>query len=445
MGKGLHFRLLLLLGLLMAPAAHSPAHAGSESKATARSPVFLETSVDNSTPYVGQEVLVTYSLLFSDIAPRISDMGEPAHAGLWVQERTPEGYIQSAPATVNGKSFRRAVVKQLRIVPMQSGPLSVTNYRLRCLLPQSTAISLDNPKEIETVITAPNAIITARALPAPVPVTFSGAVGSFSVTVSPERVQAHAGELLTILVTIGGKGNLRSFPHVTVTVPDGFRQEYAAKPVAEQSPAGPTSQTVSSSLILTPEKSGTFRFSPVQLTVFDPWTGRYNTLTSKEITVTVVPAIVNEKANTPAETPMPPSGKSDTGKKAIMVIMAVASVAIIAAMFILGRRRRRNRKKATVEQPFPADLLSAESLRRRIYDALRQIGIPNPAGLTASQLREALSECKVQQSGTLELIELLKIIDQAIYTPGKTSSETLDSLKNRTATVLDELLKRSTP
>jgi hypothetical protein len=449
MSKGLHFRLLLLLlSLLMAPVPHSPAVAMSEAVAADRSSLFLETSLDNTRPYVGQEILLTYTLFFSDIAPRISDLGEPGHAGLWVQELTPEGYIQSSPATVNGRSFRRAVVKQLRIVPMQGGPLSVSGYHLRCLLPQNSGMSTENPKENETIIEAPNAFITARALPAPAPKTFSGAVGSFSVNVSPLEFRIHAGEPMTLLITVGGRGNLRSFPPVSVTLPDGFREERAGSPAVQKAPAGKTAPSVSSRLILIPEKTGTFRFSPVQMTMFDPWKEHYETVTSGEITVTVLPAIVNDKAKTAAATQMLPSGKSDIGEKAIMVIMAVAAVAIIAVMFILGGRKRKNGKRRSSgqlssEQPHQSDLLSAESLRRRIYDALRQIGIPNPAGLTVSQLEKDLARCRVKPSGALATLELLKMIDRAIYTPGKTSDETLETLNRKTATVLDDIMNRS--
>ncbi|WP_164114735.1 protein BatD [Serratia marcescens] len=46
------------------------------------------------------------------------------------------------------------------------------------------------------IVTAPTAIIQARALPKPAPADFSGAVGHFTLSVSPENSTVHAGEPL---------------------------------------------------------------------------------------------------------------------------------------------------------------------------------------------------------------------------------------------------------
>ena len=59
---------------------------------------FLASSINNSHPFVGQEVLLTYRLYFQDTAPKISYEVTPSLQGLWAKETGSERFIKSIPA-----------------------------------------------------------------------------------------------------------------------------------------------------------------------------------------------------------------------------------------------------------------------------------------------------------------------------------------------------------
>ncbi len=435
---------LLLVSLCWTAAAQAKTGGNASPKDT----LFIDANIDNRNPYVGQEVVLTYSLYFRSVAPRIADSGKADHPGLWVQEVTPEGYIRSTPSTIGGMDLRKAVVKQFKLIPMQTGKLSVSNYRLRCFMPASTGVGTENRKDIETIIAAPTATIDARPLPKSAPAGFSGAVGDFTLTLSSDKFRVHVGEPLTLSVKISGKGNLNAFPQVALTFPAGFRPMETGVPTVTQEDARHAEEAVSSRISLNPELPGTFRFTPVRLTSFNPWKGRYETISSGEITVTVLPGAKTSSQTVPDSLSAARPERANWIPPTAMIFMSVAVLALIAALFVFGARRGRAPaapQEKTPEPPArPASPASgsAEALRKRVYSALRKAGVPSPAGLTSQQLSNALEGLDVEPACAKALLELIKMIDQAVYTPGNTSKDELEALNRKTDKVLESLSRK---
>lgn len=452
----LRFWLLPLMLALLASNARA-ANTGTPSG----SKLFIESSLDNAKPWVGQEVRLTWTLFFSGTAPQIEDKSQPEHPGIWAREITPENYIDSTPVSKNGVLFRKAVIKQLRLVPLQSGKLAVTNYRLRCLVPQSGEASLDSRNDVESILTAPPALLQARALPKPAPADFSGAVGRFALTVSPENSTVQAGEPLTLSITISGKGNLDTPPPLTVMLPEGLRREASATPSAAPSAKGAAS-SISTRLTLVAAKEGAFRFVPVKLTAFDPETSRYETIASNAIVINVVAgqAATSAPPQPPLSAVMPPAADTDPLDAVIRPIIVSMAVAVLALIFGLHLRYIERHKRAGVQQktseaanpsrpaatsapatPAKADRKSPRSLRNELYEALKKAGVRNPAGLTSKELAKQLKDQRVKEQTISEITELLSAIDHALYAPGEASPEKLETMNRNAARIIAELLK----
>ncbi len=441
------FRLLsLLLTLRFLLPAHRAADAST--RTATRDTVFIGAEIDNRRPYVGQEALLTYSLYFSGIAPRIADTGKAEHPGIWVREVTPEGYIASTPATVGGRTYRKALIKQLRVVPMQSGRLSISNYRLRCLLPPpGDGITADSGKEIENIVTAPTTRLVARPLPRPEPPGFSGAVGEFSLSLPSDRYEGHPGIPLTITVRLDGKGSLKAFPTVEVVVPDGFSKEAPAATTAVEGKGRAPDEAVATNIVITPDRPGTFRFTPVRLTTFNPRSGRYETLSTREITLHVLPGAPQAAASPPQS---PTKGTTDNTSllsRAAIVAMALGAVALISVLVLLASSRRTPLPSAALRESRPERRkhahTSPESVRKELYDALRHLGITKPAGKTSSELKKALAARNVDDAAAQALAELLQQVEQAMYTPGKTSAERLRDLERNASEVIASISKHA--
>ena len=73
----------LLPLMLMLPASNARA---ANSGTPSGSKLYIESSLDNANPWVGQQVRLTYTLFFSGTAPQIEDKSQPEHPGIWARE-----------------------------------------------------------------------------------------------------------------------------------------------------------------------------------------------------------------------------------------------------------------------------------------------------------------------------------------------------------------------
>jgi hypothetical protein len=442
-----HFRYIVAVLILLLSA---PLRSGATAVAVSdslRGKFYLDAAVNNRTPYVGEEVLLTYTLFFSGMAPKIADTGKQEHAGLWVQEFTPEGYIRSTPAEGKDAGYRKAVVKQMKVVPMQAGRLLISGYRLRCILPLNNRISFENQRDVEYIITGPEVPLEVRPLPDPVPEQFIGAVGRFSVTASPERSRLHVGEPLTLTITISGKGNLKTLPPAAIRMPEGFRQDSPDVSTVLQNRAGNDHEAVSTSVILIPERQGTYRFSPVSLLYFNPAGRSYESASAREITVEVLPAAaavdrIPEKP--PATASENPSDRLPTG----MIMLLVTFLLLVLTLYVIGRRQRSRKTPSAVSGEHQALFRSSgnerspEALRQQLFRALRQNGVQNPESMTGEQLKKALTERNVTDETAGSLLQLLKAIDRLIYSPGTPPAETIEPLYQKAAAIIDAIAEK---
>ena len=81
-----------------------PAIAGAAVNRTGK--LFIGATINNSLPYIGQEVFLTYTLYFKEVAPKISNETAPLLKGVWTKETVPERFIKSSPTSIQGELFR---------------------------------------------------------------------------------------------------------------------------------------------------------------------------------------------------------------------------------------------------------------------------------------------------------------------------------------------------
>ena len=71
---------------------------------------FLGSSISSTSPFVGQEILLTYTLYFRNAAPKISSETNPSLQGLWAKESVPDRFIKSIPTIIQGEHFRSCLL-----------------------------------------------------------------------------------------------------------------------------------------------------------------------------------------------------------------------------------------------------------------------------------------------------------------------------------------------
>lgn len=149
-------------------------------------------------------------------------------------------------------------------------------------------------------ITSQPAKLVVRPLPVPAPAGFSGAVGKFTLESQVVPAKAAVGEPVTWTLTLDGTGN---WPDIAGLPPRAVSKDF--RPITPQAKrvnknGALFDATLSEDVVLIPTRAGTYTLGPVSFTVFDPSSGRYETLTTKPFTVVVAPAAGQPASQAPA-------------------------------------------------------------------------------------------------------------------------------------------------
>ena len=426
MRRGVVRTLYRALCILVIAFTAVPAIAGAAVNRTGK--LFIGATINNSLPYIGQEVFLTYTLYFKEVAPKISNETAPLLKGVWTKETVPERFIKSSPTSIQGELFRYAVVKQFKLVPLQSGKITVSGYSILCSLPQDHDASGGQERaETHERITAPDVVLSVRALPEPVPAGFAGAIGTFRQEFAADKLKLKVGEPLSLKLVLTGTGSLLTLKQPDIHLPESFRQNPPEIISSLSANSVPSTGTITATITAWPQSAGEYEIASLRTVTFNPETRQYSTLFSKPISITVAPAsegITNKTA---------PRSSVPEKKPLISPLLIVTAVALLFLMArattILIRRKQMNPEKAKGQTGSDT---SPASLKLELFLLLENAGIKSPGGLTRVELKNALLKLGLPDDVQAELPAVLDSLDRILYCPtGKKDAATPDSITER--------------
>jgi hypothetical protein len=416
MAKGLaRYRLFLML--VIAAVHCTPIFAGT-SEIQENKP-FLASSISNTHPFVGQEVLLTYKLYFRDAAPKISYELTPSFQGLWAREAGSERFIKSIQTTIQGKQFRSAIVKQFRLVPVQSGRITISGYSMLCTLPQESVPN--NGKERPDTrlrLTAPAIAISAQALPEPVPEKLSGAVGIFSIDLLADKQKLRIGESLSLKLILTGTGSLLTLELPTLKLPESFRYNPPERTTTLTKESETSSGAITSTILAWPQSEGDFQIPAATLVVFNPDTKQFSIIQSKPLSITVAPAVQSTRASSGEH--IDTSTEKQSSENLFFPTVAIALLLLMSgAAIVLVRKKRltdttKTGIESTAEHP-PESRTSAKTMQQQLFSLLEEAGIKSPGGMTRKELQTALQKIKIPDETRSELPAVLDSLDKILY------------------------------
>ncbi len=443
MAKGFALNRYCALFWLIIASLSAPAIAGASGNLDKP---FLISSISSTSPFVGQEILLTYTLYFKNVAPKISSETNPSLQGLWAKESVPDHFIKSIPTTIKGESFRSAIVKQFRLVPIQSGTIKVSGYNMQCVLPQQQVTTNGNElPDTRVKITAPEIIISAHALPEPVQEGFSGAVGNFSLNVLADKQNLRIGEPLSVKLTLTGTGSLLTLELPALHLPESFQQNPPERTTILNKESVLSSGSITSTIIAWPQLEGDFHIPSLRFVVFNPETRQYSTLLSKPFDITVSGAM--QGAMTNEKKPSDPSPGIKKTFPSLLTNTAIIIILLLCGVAIVITRKKQLQKRAlaqldSAEMIRPDSSNSAGKMKQQLFTVLEEAGIKSPGGLTRRELKQALLEIKSTDETRKELTTLLDALDMIIYCPaGKKEAEIPEGIAARVNVLLNELKK----
>ena len=261
-----------------------------------------------ATVWAGEVFPLTYTLdvvrrNFSQLSPTIDWNPAPLITEEWTKPEATE-------TVVNGES-RFSIAYKSRALANAPGVFTLSHAtQLVNLQTGSIGFGIFQTPRVEQVNVESNQPrLTVRALPAPAPPGFSGAVGDFKLVSKIVPETAAVGEPVTWTLELSGTGN---WPDIAGLPPRDVSNDFqVVQPKAKRTPAEGKlfDVTLAEDVVLVPTKAGAYTLGPIAFVYFDPKSGSYKTITAPRtklgITAPNMPKLFNA-APSAAESATPP-------------------------------------------------------------------------------------------------------------------------------------------
>lgn len=231
---------------------------------------YLEASVDNLAPYLGEQVLYIFRF-YRAIEPlgRINPDILPDFVGFW---NSNEFQRVTSLAEVNGRTYQ--VITQFQpIFPTTTGELTI----------EPAQLEMGNLTLVSEAVT-----LNVRPLPEPAPDNFSGAVGQFEILAAAEPTNVEVGESVMLRAMVRGAGNIDTLPEPTLPELEGWRNFENQSGVSKEFSNNVIQGARTYERFLIPSEPGNVLLPAIEYVYFNPQTEQYETSVTDAFALTVV-------------------------------------------------------------------------------------------------------------------------------------------------------------
>lgn len=422
--------------------------------------IYLVADISKSNPYLNEPITVVYKLYFS-YSIGISnwrELNKPKYNDFWSQNIDIK-QLKAEEGMFKGERYRYVVLRKTVLYPQKSGKLEIEPLSLDidCQVPSNRRNFWGQPIMVEDSkrVSAGSKIINVRALPeSGKPDDFSGAVGQFDFKANPSKTTLKNGESLDLTLSVIGKGNLKLFSLPKPVVPTALEMY---DPVHEENVSTPlTGMTgrITDKYTIIPQYKGSYQIKPLSFSYFDLASGRYKTITSQPITITVLdgPSVASGAKSNPSEvvknkvevaksfafikpkTALKSMEKEDfLGSGLFYSLLALPFLAI--PLLIVGRRRKQAidndvvgnkiRKSNALAKKYLSEAKKHLGQKEPFYIALEKalhnflkakLNIET-SDMSKEKIREILTERNAQPETITEFLSLTENCEFARYAP----------------------------
>lgn len=414
---------------------------------------YVEASVDNPTPFVGQQMIYSVRVYQALDLTETSLLYEtPDFEGFWRVEVQPIPFAQTSQQ-VNGRTYSISEIRTA-LYPTRPGDLTITPANL--VLPETVF-------RTEQRVGSNTVAVKALPLPEGAPTGFGGAVGQFELAATLDRQSVTLGEPVTLRLTLRGTGNVEQLSPPEVPAPQGW--QIFANPssyIASQDNGRIIGEKVFEWSLI-PDQQGSHVLPEISLVYFDPSLLAYRTLNTASTTIEVLPGNADAAASQGSD-----NAGSDVGGfipiKPVPSVLGSVSVhlrwffwllwlvpplGVAVSVWWMKREQRRTRNQKAIrrsealkraqERLHAAANAPPEQayhcINEAVFEYLGDKLSRQPKQLSQSDWRRALSERKMMPEVGRRVLNILERADEAQYAPvsavdaRQLAGYTLDTLK----------------
>lgn len=444
---------------------------------------FVQTYVDNKTPYVGEQV--TVAIYFYTREP-LQSVPAPTHEarldGFWTQDLLPaQRTFEGRRVSVNGQPFYCYLMRKLAAFPLHKGPLAIEPPTFR-VEPQGDILDMFN---LRVRGRRGRAAIERAGIPVEIqakeiPGGATGVhVGQVQVEAKLEPLRIATGEATALTVVLSGTGSFRD-DRVVLAPLEGVR--ILEPEISDTSTIndGKIGGRKTLRWLLIADKPGVYELPPAELRFFDPATEKLETATSARLrleatgpaqdTTREEPQTTETRDESPRTRFGPISLRSQFRRPlvplsangwylALLAVPGVAFVVLTVARQIQGQEqiqqktRERKYSKALRASLKEATNLATSADAKRFYplinkmfrDALeKRLGSPI-GSVTYPELRKTMGAHGMSDDLCNRIIDELEGLEFAQYSSAAATTAELDNCLRRITALLDRVHETSTP
>ena len=406
----------------------------------------VEASVDNSRPYVNEQIIYTFRYLYTDRIPSFNSpkYTPPSLRQFWTTELERKGKQRQV---IDGTLYSIEEIP-VGLFPIAAGRITIEPAKLSLPLsarrgrPQSSKVLITNPVEVNV-----------RPLPQEgKPTNFTGAVGQYGIHAQTDRQTIEAGDGFTLRVQVSGKGNIKTVPTPAIPVLPNMAiydpQITDAIGIVDSKVQG--SRTYE--YVIIPSKEGDSTIPAIDYPYFDPQTESYQVARTASITINVLPNPNGAAGTTRSHTTQsdmhflkqdiryikPDALKLSNQylypyKRASFWAAQTLPIAVVlSAWFYRQRQAKRDPKKLreqyaaknalriiedTKKRPTDEPTVFYGTLANGLYQYVGDIFDISPSGLNPELVRQRCEAAGFPESATAQIVDILTQCDYMRFAP----------------------------
>lgn len=252
---------------------------------------YLEAEVDNANPYVSEQVTLTLRFLIAVRTYGSIDLENPSLTGFWAEDMGNKApYYQK----LEGRTYR-VYERQYALYPTHTGELTIGRATIKTTVAGES--SRRDPFDVfggmgmrgqEVTVRSKPIVLQVKSLPEKgKPTDFTGTVGRFTITATPSKRTVEANQPVTLRIQIRGTGNIKSVAEPLIPELPEFRTYRASSNESTSQLGSKIGGVKTFEEVFIPRQPGDLTIPALSFNYFDPEDGRYRTISTDPISLTV--------------------------------------------------------------------------------------------------------------------------------------------------------------
>ena len=262
----------------------------------ANSNLFVRMISDKKEVFLGEPVAVTVKIFSRVSLTGFEEVDMPEFNGFLKQEIPTPNLTSLQREYIDGVAYNTGVIQRYLLFPQTTGDITIEPVKIVCLVRKRMHASpggffddfFDTYQTVRQPIFSNKLKIHVKPLPPGAPQDFNGAVGTFGLDASVDKMKLKVNDAVTLKVRISGNGNLKLIEAPRIDFPPDF-ETYDPKVVTriKNTVHGATGYKQFEYLMI-PRHAGKYRIPPVSFSYFDPVQKSYKTLRTPAFTLEVL-------------------------------------------------------------------------------------------------------------------------------------------------------------